>query len=226
MNMSFMIYDPNPLCHCQMVGTDLTFCFFFEIWLADRHFLTLQEANGNGQPLWTEESSLSLCFKAKEKTESGTDLQATQSCVGLKERGALSLLTVKIASFTTITLSHEFSTSPTTSSSPPSYTQQLFKRSTTGYIQYRYKCLETRTKKCHIKDGTIFHTVVESGIAHSSHCFSGLWVVQNKAPAEYTPGAAASDLNSCWHSHQQNMKHSAQKHIVIRQNWGCIVKSK
>lgn len=110
----------------------------FEISLADRHFLMLQEANGKGQPLWTEESSLSVFFFLKKKEKmSGTDLQATQSCVGLKERGALSLLKVKIVSFfPTMTLSHEYSTSPTSSSSsPPSYTQQLFKRSTRGHIQ-------------------------------------------------------------------------------------------
>lgn len=45
--------------------------------------------------------------------------------------------------------------------------------------------------------------------------FLGL-VVKNKAPAEYNPGAAASDLTSCWHGPQQNMKQSAQKHIFIR----------
>lgn len=39
-----------------------------------------------------------------------------------RKRGALSLLNIKIASFPAMTLSHEFSTSPTTSSSPPSRT--------------------------------------------------------------------------------------------------------
>lgn len=81
--------------------------------------------------------SFSIFFLKKKEKTSGTDLQATQSCVGLKERGALSLLKVKIVSFfPTMTLSHEYSTSPTSSSSsPPSYTQQLFKRSTRGHIQ-------------------------------------------------------------------------------------------
>lgn len=64
-----------------------------------------------------------------------------------RKRGALSLLNIKIASFPGMTLSHEFSTSPTTSSSPPSHTQQLFKRSTTRYIQCRYECLEICAKK-------------------------------------------------------------------------------
>lgn len=86
-------------------------------------------------------------FYRKKRKQSGTDLQAVQSCVGLKERGSLSLLTVKIASLPTMTYSHEFSTSPTTLSSPPSYTQQLFKWSTIGYIQCRYECLKTRMKK-------------------------------------------------------------------------------
>lgn len=63
------------------------------------------------------------------------------------KRGALSLTNIKIASFPAMTLSHEFSTSPTTSSSPPSHTQQLFKRSTTGYIQCRYECLQICAKK-------------------------------------------------------------------------------
>lgn len=63
------------------------------------------------------------------------------------KRGALSLPNIKIASFPAMTLSHEFSTSPTTSSSPPSHTQQLFKRSTTGYIQCRYECLQICAKK-------------------------------------------------------------------------------
>lgn len=82
-----------------------------------------------------------------KRKQSGTDLQAVQSCVDLKERGSLSLLKVKIASLPTMTYSHEFSTSPTTLSSPPSYTQQLFKWSTIGYIQCRYECLKTRMKK-------------------------------------------------------------------------------
>lgn len=78
------------------------------------------------------------------------------------KRGALSLLNVKIASFPTMTLSHEFSTSPTTSSSPPSHTQQLFRRSTIGYIQYRYECLETCTKK--------FKNVTEKMGQKTWHC--------------------------------------------------------
>lgn len=68
-----------------------------------------------------------------------------------KKRGALSLLNIKIASFPAMTLSHEFSTSPTTSSSPPSHTQQLFKRSTTRYIQCRYECLQICAKKKELK---------------------------------------------------------------------------
>lgn len=142
-------------------------------------FLTLQEANGDGQPLWREESSLSLCFKVKEKTEWNRPAGYAVMCVGLKERRALSRLELKITSFPTVTLSHEFSTSSTTPSSPPSYTQQLFKRSTTGYIQYRYECLETRTKKkkkkSHIKDGTMFHVVVQNDTATLLACVSRLW---------------------------------------------------
>lgn len=94
-----------------------------------------------------QKNPLSLCLNVKEKIESGTDLQATQSCVGLKEREALSLLNVKIGSFfPAMTLSHKYSTSTTSSSSSsPSYTQQLFKRSTRGGIQYRCKHPKTCT---------------------------------------------------------------------------------
>lgn len=135
------------------------------------------------------------------------------------KRGALSLPNIKIASFPAMTLSHEFSTSPTTSSSPPSHTQQLFKRSTTRYIQCRYECLQICAKKgilkkCHRKDGT----------KKTWHCtlfmlhVLGFGVLQSKAPAEYTTSCAAvSDQTRCWHS---DMKHSAEKHIFIRQNWG------
>lgn len=88
-----------------------------------------------------------------------------------RKRGALSLLNIKIASFPAMTLSHEFSTSPTTSSSPPSHTQQLFKRSTTRYIQCRYECLQICAKKgilkkCHREDGT----KEKHDIARSSCC--------------------------------------------------------
>lgn len=112
-------------------------------------------------------------LKEKRKQRVEQTCRATQSCVGLKERGALSLLKVKIASFPTMTLSHEYSTSPTTSSSPPSHTQQLFKRSTTGYIQYRYKCLETCTYKCHIKNGTVFHAGLKMTLHTPRVAFQG-----------------------------------------------------
>lgn len=85
-------------------------------------------------------------FWRRKRKQSGTGLQAVQSCVGLKERGALSLLKVKIASLATMTYSHEFSTSPTAWPSPPWYTQQLFRWSTIGYIQCRYECLKTRMR--------------------------------------------------------------------------------
>lgn len=135
------------------------------------------------------------------------------------KRGALSLTNIKIASFPAMTLSHEFSTSPTTSSSPPSHTQQLFKRSTTGYIQCRYECLQICAKK-----GIEKNVTEKMGQKKKTwHCtlfmlhVLGFWVLQSKAPAEYTSCAAASDQTRCWHS---DMKHSAQKHIFIRQNWG------
>lgn len=144
------------ICCSQMVGTDMTLFSLRYDWLM------LQEASGSGQPLRTEGSSLSRWSKAKQKTESGTDLQASQSCVGLKERGALSLPNVKIASsFPTMTLSHKYSTSPTSSSSPPSHTQQLFKRCTRGCVQYRWmEVSRLALKTCHTKFGTIFHVVL------------------------------------------------------------------
>lgn len=139
------------------------------------------------------------------------------------KRGALSLLNVKIASFPATTLSHEFSTSPTTSSSPPSHTQQLFRRSTTGYIQYRYECLETCTKK-NFKKMSQKRWDKKNMTLHTPRvAFSGLWALQSKAPAEYSSRAAASVQTRCW---QSNVKHSVQKHIFMRQNWGCGVKSK
>lgn len=177
--------DPNPpICCCQMVGTDMTFLDIIG-W-----FLTLQEAGGIRQPLWREEASLSLCFEEKKKRErkqSGTDLQAVQSCVGLKERGSLSLLKVKIASLPTMTYSHESSTSPTTLPSPPSYThtQQLFEWSTIGYIQCRYECLKTRMRikmlqrswddipRCNLKQHCTFLTLRFPGGA-----------LQNRVPVE------------------------------------------
>lgn len=88
------------------------------------------------------------------------------------KRGALSLTNIKIASFPAMTLSHEFSTSPTTSSSPPSHTQQLFKRSTTGYIQCRYECLQICAKKGIEKNVTekMGQKKKKRDIAHSSCC--------------------------------------------------------
>lgn len=110
------------------------------------------------------------------------------------KRGALSLPNIKIASFPAMTLSHEFSTSPTTSSSPPSRTQQLFKWSTTGYIQCRYECLQICAKK------GIKKMLQERWDKKKTwHCtlfmlhVLGFWVLQSKAPAEYTSCAAASD---------------------------------
>lgn len=86
------------------------------------------------------------------------------------KRGALSLPNIKIASFPAMTLSHEFSTSPTTSSSPPSRTQQLFKWSTTGYIQCRYECLQICAKKGIKKMSQERWDKKKHDIAHSSCC--------------------------------------------------------
>lgn len=143
----------------------------------------------------------------------------------------MSLLKVKIASLATMTYSHEFSTSPTTLPSPPSYTQQLFKWSTIGYIQCRYECLKTRMRmkmlqrswddipRCNLK--TTLH------IPHVA--FSGLCRTRfrlNEAPVLTFLTQAVVD------SHRCNMKHSAQKHVffvcffLIRQNRGCILNSK
>lgn len=206
-----------------MVGTDMTFLDIIG-W-----FLTLQEAGGIRQPHWRDEASLSLCFEEKKRKQSGTDLQAVQSCVDVKERGALSLLKVKIASSPTMTYSHQFSTSPTTSPSPPSRTQQLFEWSTVGYIQCRYECLKTRMRikvlqrswgeipRCPSKRHCTFLTLPFGGFCRTRFRLK-------EAPVLTSPTRAVVDAHQC------NMEHLAQKHnflfLLIRQNGGCILKSK
>lgn len=168
-------------------------------------------------------------FYRKKRKQSGTDLQAVQSCVGLKERGSLSLPTVKIASLPTMTYSHEFSTSPTTLSSPPSHTQQLFKWSTIGYIQCRYECLKTRMRKkkknCYRGHGTIFHGVISNNIAHSSRCVPG--ALRSRVPVERDAGANVSDPTSCWQPSMQHETFSSKNtFFFIGQNRGRILKWK
>lgn len=85
-------------------------------------------------------------LQEKEKTEWNRPAGCSVMC-GFEGEGIFVPSDIKIASLPTMTYSHEFSTSPTTLSSPPSYTQQLFKWSTIGYIQCRYECLKTRIKK-------------------------------------------------------------------------------
>lgn len=141
-----------------------------------------------------------------------------------RKKGALSLLNIKIASFPAMTLSHEFSTSPTTSSSPPSHTHTaaLPTEHNTLYSVQIWMPPDMREKKEGIWGGKMSQERWDK--RKTWHCtlfmlhVLGFWVVQSKAPAEYTTSCAAvSDQTRCWHS---DMKHSAQKHIFIRQNWG------
>lgn len=92
-----------------------------------------------------------------------------------RKKGALSLLNIKIASFPAMTLSHEFSTSPTTSSSPPSHThsgssngaQHAIFSADMNASRYAWKKRkEFEGKKCRRKDGT----KEKHDIARSSCC--------------------------------------------------------
>lgn len=171
-------------------------------------------------------------FYRKKRKQSGTDLQAVQSCVGLKERGSLSLLTVKIASLPTMTYSHEFSTSPTTLSSPPSYTQQLFKWSTIGYIQCRYECLKTRMNKkknCYRGHGTIFHGVISNNIAHSSRCVAFPGLCGAGFQSNVTPALMFLNPPSCWQPSMQHETFSSKTQFIFflgQNQGGCILKWK
>lgn len=170
-------------------------------------------------------------FWRKKRKQSGTDLQAGQSCVDLKERRALSLLNVKIASSPTMTYSHEFSTSPTTLPSPPSYTQQLFKWSTIGYIQCRYECLKTRMRfemvqrswddipRWSLKQHCTFLTLRFRGFAEPAPSWT------NPRYWRFWPKQVSTVINATWNIQLKNT-FVFFVFVLIRQNRGCILKSK
>lgn len=133
-----------------MTSFFFSFSFLFFFW--NMHLIGWEAFPHTSRGLWQWAATLRRILSFIMFWSKGEN-RVEQTCRLLShvwissKRGALSLLNIKIASFPAMTLSHEFSTSPTTSSSPPSHTQQLFKRSTTRYIQCRYECLQICAKK-------------------------------------------------------------------------------